>query len=173
MAGEPTPGAMQFAVGLGPIKLPTYLFKDSIAVRKGTNEVDYLYDALWSEPLLSGFQRVLAADLAVALPTDQVRLSIWRREDVRMEAHVTVEQFDVDTAGRGVLAAWWRICSPGGGKVLKSGRFSSSQQGPSPGANPGGAVATLSGLLADFSRELAKAMKAVEKTLPANQAKGG
>ena len=30
------------AVGVGPVKLPAYLFNTSLAVRKGTNEIDYL-----------------------------------------------------------------------------------------------------------------------------------
>jgi uncharacterized protein len=172
LPGGAAPGSVSLAVGVGPVKLPTYLFKDSIAVRKGTNEVAYLENSVWAEPLTSGFQRVLAADLAVLLPTDQVRFSVWRREDVRMELHVAVEQFDVATTGRGVLVAWWRISSPGGETVLKAGQFRSSHQGPRPEANPQGATATLSGLLADLSRELAQVMKEQAAVEPAKHAKG-
>jgi uncharacterized protein len=154
------------AVGIGQVKLPAYLFKESLAVRKGTNEVEYVEGALWAEQLSSGFQRVLAADLASLLPTDQVRLSGWRREDVALEVQITVEQFDTDTAGGGVLVAWWRIMSPGGEKLLKAGRFSAVQKGPAPQANPEGAIATLSRLLADLSRELAEAIKGVASQSP-------
>jgi uncharacterized protein len=152
-------GSGSLAVGLGQVKLPAYLLNTSLAVRKGTNEVEYLESAIWAERLDTGFQRVLAADLATALPTEQVRLSAWRSEDVAAEVYVTIEQFDVDASGQGVLVAQWRILSPGGEKVLKAGGSRLTRQGPSPDAGASGAVATLSELVADLSRQLAKALK--------------
>jgi uncharacterized protein len=169
LPGAAGPGSPTLAVGVGPVKLPAYLFKDSQAVRKGTNEVEYLETALWAEHVDSGFQRVLAANLAALLPTDQVRLSAWRREDVTMEVYVRVEQFDVDTAGRGVLVAWWRILSPGGEKILKAGQFNASREGAPPQTDPQGATATLSGLLADLGREMAEAMRGLANRSPAGQ----
>jgi uncharacterized lipoprotein YmbA len=161
------PGPTTLAVGVGQVKLPAYLFKDSLAVRKGPNEVEYLETAVWAEHLQSGFQRILAANLAALLPTDQVRLSDWRREDIALEIYVAVEQFDVDTSGRGELVTWWRILSPGGEKILKAGQFRGSHQGPPPQADPEGATATLSRLLTDLSRELALGLKAVAPGIPA------
>ena len=125
-----TAASGSLAVGVGPVKLPAYLFNTSLAIRKGTNEIDYLPSALWAERLDTGFQRVLAANLAIVLPTGQVRLSAWKSEEVAAEAYVAIEQFDVDTAGRGVLVARWRILSPGGDKVLKVGTSRLSRQGP-------------------------------------------
>jgi uncharacterized lipoprotein YmbA len=151
------PGGL--AVGVGQVKLPAYLFNTSLAVRKGTNEVEYLPSALWAERLDTGFQRVLAANLATLLPTERVCLSAWRSEDVAAEVYVTLEQFDVDAGGRGVLVARWRILSPGGEKLLKAGEGRFSGQGPSPDAGASGAVATLSELVADLSRQLARALQ--------------
>jgi uncharacterized protein len=162
------PGSAHLAVGVGPVKLPSYLFNASLAVRKGTNEVEYLDTSLWAEQLPSGFQRVLAANLAALLPTDQLRLSSWRRDEVDLEVQTTVEQFDVDTSGRGMLVAWWRVLSPGSETLLKAGRFQASHEGPPPQANPGGATATLSALLVDLSRELAEVARTVQ---PAKDAK--
>jgi len=168
LPGAAASGLPTLAVGVGQVKLPAYLFKDSLAVRKGTNEVEYLENALWAEHLSSGFQRVLAANLAALLPSDQVRLSAWRREDVALEVHVTVEQFDVDAVGRGVLIAWWRILSPGGEKSLKAGQFRASREGAPPQAKPLGATATLSELLGDLSRELAETMRGLASRSPAS-----
>jgi uncharacterized protein len=164
------PAASPIAVGVGPVKLPPYLFKDSMAVRKGTNEVDYLENVLWAEQLPAGFQRVLAANLAALIPTDQVRLSIWSPADVSLGVYVSVGEFDVDTNGRGVLEAWWRLLSPDGQKLLKAGQFRASHAGPSPLNDPQAATATLSGLLADLSRELAKAINQQEGIQPAQHA---
>jgi uncharacterized lipoprotein YmbA len=166
LPGTTAPNSTSLAVGISQVKLPGYLFNQSLAVRKGTNEVEYLENALWAEQLPSGFQRVLAANLAALLATDQIRLSAWRREDVTTEVYVSVEQFDVDTTGHGVLVAWWRILSPGGDKILKAGQFRGSRQGAPPQADPQGATGTLSGLVADLSRDVAEAMKAVANSGP-------
>ena len=152
-------GSGSLAVGLGQVKLPPYLFNTSLAVRKGTNEVQYLDSALWAERLDAGFQRVLAANLATVLPAQQVRLSAWQREDVAVEVYVTIEQFDVDSGGQGVLVARWRILSPGGEKVLKAGSSRLLRQGTPPDAGSSGAVATLSDLVADLSRQLAQELQ--------------
>ena len=158
------PGAL--AVGVGQVKLPAYLFDTSLAVRKGTNEIDYLPLTLWAERLDTGIQRVLAANLATLLPVDQIRLSAWRTEDIAAEVYVTIGQFDVDSSGRGALVAWWRILSPGGEKTLKAGESRFTRQGPVPDASPSGAIATLSELVADLSRQLAQALK---ETTPAGR----
>lgn len=147
------------AVGVGQVKLPAYLFDTSLAVRKGTNEIIYQPLTIWAERLDTATQRVLAANLATLLPTDQIRLSAWRTEDVAAEVHVTIEQFDVDASGRAVLVAWWRVLAPGGEKTLKAGETRLKRQGPSPDTNPSGAVATLSDLMGDLSRQLAQALK--------------
>jgi uncharacterized protein len=152
-------GSGSLAVGLGQVKMPAYLFNTSLAVRKGTNEVEYLDSAIWAERLDTGFQRVLAADLASVLPSEQVRLSAWRKDDVAAEVYVTIEQFDVDASGQGVLIARWRILSPGGEKILRADASRLSHQGPAPNAGASGAVATLSELVADLSRQLAQALK--------------
>jgi uncharacterized lipoprotein YmbA len=158
-ATAPVPVAPNcMAVGLAQVKLPAYLFNASLAISKGTNEIEYLPSALWAERLDTGFQRVLAANLAIVLPTEQVRMSSWQSEDVAAEVQVTVEQFDVDARGQAVLIADWRILSPGGEKILKAGGSRLSRQGPPPGTSPSGAVATLSELVADLSRQLAQAL---------------
>jgi len=154
---EVAPGAL--GVGLGQVKLPAYLLDTSLAVRKGTNEITYLLGTLWAERLDTGIPRVLAANLRSLLPTDQIRLSAWRTEDVRAEIHVTIERFDVDSSGGAALVAWWRILSPGGEKTLHTGESRLTRPGPSPDADPSGAIATLSELMAEFSRQLAQALK--------------
>jgi uncharacterized lipoprotein YmbA len=166
-AAEPAKVAPDaLAVGVGHVKLPAYLFDTSLAVRNGTNEIEYLPTALWAERLDTGIQRVLAANLATLLPTDQVRLSAWRREDVGAEVYVAIERFEVDTSGRGVLVAWWRILSPGGEKTLKAGESRYTRQGPAPDTSPSGAIATLSDLMADVSRRLAQAVKEATSAVP-------
>ncbi len=152
------------AVGIGPVKVPSYLFSTSVAVRQGTNEIVYLPTAFWGERLDIALQRVLAANLAALLPTDHVQLSAWQTSDVSAEVFVVIGRFEVDTRGQGSIVAWWRILSPGGEKTLKTGEFRRERQGPPPDSNPSGAVATLSDLAADLSRQLAQAVKEAAPT---------
>jgi uncharacterized lipoprotein YmbA len=144
------------ALGVGQVRLPSYLFNTPMAVRKGANEVEHLPTANWAERLDAGFQRVLAANLATLLGTDRVYLSAWQKSDVAVELHVIIEQFDVDTSGRGQLSVRWRVVSPAGDQVLKSGISRIERTGPAPGTDAAGAVATLSELVGDFSREMAR-----------------
>jgi hypothetical protein len=162
--GTATVAPGSIAVGLGKVKIPAYLFSTSLAVRKGTNEVEYLPSTFWAERLDSGFQRVLAANLAILLPTDRIPLSAWQRNEVMAEVYVTLEQFDVDASGNGVLVARWRILSPGGDKVLKAGSSRLSRQGPPPDPGVSGAIDTLSALVADFSGQLAQALQEITST---------
>lgn len=158
--------ANSLAVGLSRIRLAAYLFNTALAVRRDTNEIDYLPTAFWGERLDTGLQRVLAANLARLLPTDHIRLSAWQREDVSVEVYVRVERFEVDARGQGELVAWWRLLSPGGERTFKAGECHRTRQGPTPDTDPSGAVATLSELVADLSRELAQA---IQETTPTTE----
>jgi len=140
------------------VKIPAYLLDTSLAVRQGTNEINYLSLVLWAERLDSGLQRVLAANLATLLGTDQIHISTWRSRDVAAEVYVAIERFDVDSNGRGVLVARWRIVAPGGDKVLKASESRLTREGPSPDTEPAGAITTLSALVADMSRQIAQAI---------------
>ncbi|MCC6821892.1 MAG: membrane integrity-associated transporter subunit PqiC [Verrucomicrobia subdivision 3 bacterium] len=156
-AAGPTSEAL--AVGVGFVKLPAYLFNNAVAMRQGENEITYRENEVWAERLDHGLQRILAANLASLLPTDRVRLSTWQPTEVAVEVYVTVEQFDVDRTGRGVLVAWWCVRSAGGEFTLRAGEFRAGRPGPVPSTDPQGAVATLSELAADLSREIAAAIR--------------
>lgn len=164
LAALPAPDAAPvpsgLAVGVAQVKLPDYLFNTSLAIRQGANEVDYSQLTLWAERLDAGVQRALAANLAVLLPSNRIRLNAWRSEDVNVEVHVALERFDVDGNGQAVLVAWWRILSPGGDQTYQSGETRLQRAGPSPYGDPAGAIANLNSLLTDFSRQLAEVTKA-------------
>ena len=153
--GETKAATGRLAVGVGLVKMPPYLTKSSIAYRKSANEVSYLENYLWAEPLNQSFQRTLAGNFAVLLPTDQIRLSAWQRSEVTVAVYVNVEQFDVDAQGRGTLIAWWRITSPDGDQVLRSGQSRLTKGSAASGGSPETWVATLNELTTDFSRALA------------------
>jgi uncharacterized lipoprotein YmbA len=146
-------------VGIHAVKMPGYLSGKSFAMRRENNEIVHLESADWAERLDTSFQRVLAADLARLIPTDQVRLTRWGAEEVTVEVDVNVDRFDVDSRGEGTLVAWWRLVLPGGEKVLASGRFSATRKGPPPDKDPLGASNLMSHLASDLAEKLARAIQ--------------
>jgi uncharacterized lipoprotein YmbA len=147
-------------VVIGSVKLPAYLAKKSLAVRKGANEIEYLQSAHWAESLEQGFGRVFAADLAARFPDKQVRRA-WRSGEASSEIQIVVDRFDVDVAGHGELAANYRILIPAKNQMLKAAQFRATRSGARPDSDPKGATATLSSLVDDLSAELAKAVQAM------------
>src|SRR5262245_2797423 len=84
--------AEPFSVGIGFVKMPSYLSRDSMAVRKSATEIEYLDDVRWGERLDLGFRRTVAADLSSFLPSDRVYLADWARDQVAIAVSITVEQ---------------------------------------------------------------------------------
>ncbi len=156
---SPTGSEATQTVVIGSVKLPGYLAKRSVAVRKGANEIEYLQSAHWAENLEQAFGRVFAADLAARLPGKQVRRGT-RSDEVSPEINITVDRFDVDVAGKGELAATYRILIPGKSQVPRTGHFSATRTGARPESDAKGATATLSSLVDDLSAELAKTLQA-------------
>jgi uncharacterized lipoprotein YmbA len=149
----------KLSVGIGFVKMPSYLLHNSIAVRTGDNEIEYLEDALWSERLDECFQRDLAANLAELLPSDNIYLTDWDHDQVTVAVYISVQQFDVDTNGHGTLIAQWRITAGGDGIPLQSGRTRLDQAGASPRGKPEVVAKTLSDLAAQFSRVFAQSIR--------------
>jgi uncharacterized lipoprotein YmbA len=153
--GESSPKHVPVEIGL--VKMPAYVLRDSIAVRNGANEIEYLENALWAERLDQSFQRALAADMYRSRSaTNQFAESESKWQ--RLRILVTVDQFDVDTAGRGRLVAQWRIAASDGNESVTSGYTRLTRTGGSPRGNPAAIAQTMSELTADFSSELTRSL---------------
>jgi uncharacterized lipoprotein YmbA len=161
---EPASAATEhLSVGIGFVKMPSYLLRNSIAVRNGTSEIEYLEDAQWGERLDQCFQQTLAANLSRLLCSDNIYLTDWARNQVMLRVYINVQQFEVDTQGRGTLIAQWRITAPDNDMPLKSGRAQLARTGATPRGNPEVIAVTLSELTAEFSRDLARSIRESSK----------
>jgi len=147
------------SVGIAFVKMPTYLFRKSMAVRNGANEIEYVEDALWAERLDQSFQRMLAANLSRLLPSANIHLTDWPRDQEVIKVFIDIQQFDVDSDGRGNLNANWRLTAPDSDQRLKSGQARLTRIGASPRDHPEVIATTLSDLTAVFSRELAQSIR--------------
>jgi uncharacterized lipoprotein YmbA len=139
--------------------MPSYLLRDSIVVRKSSEEFDYLETALWAERLDQSFRHTLAENLSLLLASNPSHVSAFERDRGVLRVSVNVQQFDVGTEGRGTLLATWRLTAAGADKPTKIGKAHLTRPGPSPRGNPQAIATTLSAMLAEFSRELAQAFR--------------
>ncbi|MEI6985758.1 MAG: PqiC family protein [Rhodospirillaceae bacterium] len=97
-------------VALGPITVPDYLDRTDIVRRATDNRMATEDGARWAEPLRSGLQRALVADLAGRLGSGYwVTISGTRSADVDFEVPLDVETFEPDATGRVVMIASWEI----------------------------------------------------------------
>jgi uncharacterized lipoprotein YmbA len=162
-SSEPIPVAStaseHLSVGIGFVKMPSYLLHNSMALRKNSNEIEYLENAIWSERLDESFQRDLAANLIDLLHSDRIHLTDWGHDQVTVAVHINVQQFDVDMSGRGTLVAQWQITAPDRDVPVRSGRTRLERTGASPRGKPEVIAATLSDLVAQFSRDLAQSIR--------------
>jgi len=158
--------AEPLSIGIGLVKMPAYLLRDSVAVRNGANEIEYLEDAFWAERLDRSFQQTLAINLSKLLSSNRIYQTDWGHDQVKVSVYVSVQQFDVDIKGHGTLIAQWRINRPDNDTPLKSGQTRLIEAGSSPRGHPEVIAATLSDLTTEFSRELAKAISALAEPKP-------
>jgi len=151
--------AQQCSVEVRVVKMPSYLLRDSMVVRKSADEVDYLETALWAERLDHSLRQTLSQNLSTLLASDGASVSASQRDRLVRRVSIDVEQFDVDTKGTGTLLAGWRLTAVGADKPMKIGQAHLTRPGPSPRGNPQTIAATLSALTEEFSRDLAQALR--------------
>ena len=146
------------SVEIGFVKMPAYLLRDSIAVRAGPNEIEYLQNALWAERLDQCLERTLTVNLRRLRSSNGMDLVNLPLDRTPVKVMINVEQFDVDTRGQGVLIAHWRIIAPDGNQQLKVGHARLVRTAAAPQGKPEVIAATLSDLTAQLSRDIAQSV---------------
>ena len=145
------------SLGLGPIRLPSYLDRQEIVTRVSPNRMDLSEYDRWAEPLETNFTRVLAQNLAVLLNTDQLVFYPWEQNrKLNYQVEVEVLRFEANAAGDVQLSARWVVLDPNKKVPLKSGETILTRQPATKSTDA--AVAVLSETLADLSREIANAI---------------
>jgi hypothetical protein len=142
LSGPAEAGAVADAVQVRPVRLAGHLRNRAMAVRVSANEVVYLDDIRWAEPLDEAITQVLRNRLRQVAGGAAVVVQIQRCELVRSE-------------GNGVqLAATYSI-TPSGGGDARSGTFTAT-----PRTWSGGDHGALVGLIREAIEELADAIAA-------------
>ena len=142
----------KLSLGVGPIELPDYLDRFSIATRSEANRVTYAENDRWAESLGGNVQRVLAADLSVLLYTERISLFPWYRTSAPdRRVSISIQRFEVDPGGKVRLWARW-ILRDEDGKRLVSGEFDERRE---VATGPDAVARVMSDLVGDLARSLA------------------
>ena len=161
-APAPVGKESRIAIGVGPVNLPDYLDRSQIVTRSSPNALKVAAFDRWAESLKSSFPRVLTENLSALLNTNRVAVFPWRKAiPVEYQVMVDVVQFDAESGGNAVLIARWSILGNGGDKLYV---INKSTITVSTNTNDyAELVSAQSRTLAEFSREIAKAILAISQ----------
>jgi uncharacterized lipoprotein YmbA len=149
-------------IRLRPIRLAEYLKTKDMAVRTGTNGVDFALYHLWAEPLDSGIERVLAENLRAAPGVQRVIMDgLAPRHAAVYTVSVEVlacEGMNTNGSPSTTFETVWQIEGPGGeGKVSAHGVYRARPL-PWTAGDYGQLAQQLSQSVGDFSQFLVGAM---------------
>jgi len=145
---------------VGPIRMAMYLDRADIVIRDSQNEIHLAEFSQWAGPLQENFTRVLAENLSVLLTTDRVGIfPETRARSFDYNVTVNVTRFDGMPGETANLRARWSILDKKRNKILFEKHSILTQPTESDGMEA--LVAAESHALADLSREIAEAIKAL------------
>ena len=157
--------AKQGLVGVLPVRLPGHLERPQLVTWAAPGELRIDEFVRWGEPLDAGLTRTLTENLVALLPDNFVARYPWRATAVpRCRVIVELRSFGLQPSGEVLLDGRWALLPTSGEQPLArgSGRFT---RGPLPrgaaGVDPTAEVEAMSELVADISRDIAKAVLAL------------
>ena len=162
-AGKPNPtSGRSVALAVGPIELPKHVDRPQIVTFSSINKIELSEFDRWAEPLADNFSRVLADNLAVLMPTEQVFVYPWKRT-TPFDYQITVEvsTFAVRPNGNVALVARWSVLSKTGKELILSRQSNYSENLRGGGFEP--IVAAMSRTVASLSGEIAAAVKSLAR----------
>jgi uncharacterized protein len=154
--------AGQISLGVGPVRLPGYLDRREIVTGVAQNGFDLSENDRWAEPLDENFTHVMAQNLSVLLGSDQIISYPWPLDKKpRYRVQIDVSRFEVNSTGEAELTARWAVVDETGKQApnLNESRLSRPEKEKSTAAT----VAALSETVVDLSREIAKAVIAIDR----------
>lgn len=152
-------GTNALALGIGPVKLPGYLDRQEIVTRVSQNRFAVAGNDRWAEPLEENFWRVLSQNLSILLQTDRIVAYPWERsQQPTYQVQVEVLRFELNAEQVVELWARWSIMDSAKKTIsLKESYLTQPARDKSTEA----AVTALSETVADLSREVADAIRAI------------
>jgi len=155
------------SVKVGPLTLPEYLNRPQIVTRAGKNELSLSEFDRWAEPLQDNISLVLIENLRTLLSSEGFYITSWKdssQGDYRLR--VDIIRFDVTTAGKAKLVTRWSLAKRDKGAsapVTRTSTINASSNASSEGTGYKSMVSALNQTLAEFSSEIAGALRALPR----------
>ncbi len=145
-------------VGVGPVELPAYLRRPQIMTREARNELRPSEANRWAGELESDVARILAQNLAVLIPSNNVSTFPWINPiELDYRVSVRVDRFERGPDGSVSLHAGWTLVTGKETRVLTARRSDIDQ--PTADQSYAAVVNSMSDALAELSREIATAIQ--------------
>lgn len=143
-------------IAVGPIKLPKHLNRKEIVTHDQRYRVTSAEFDRWAEPLDDNITNVLAENLSVLIPSDQVIAYPWdTAHEFDYTVRVRVSKFGTNPTGEFVLSASWMIYDAANVLVkYKKTGYSAPRRGDDMDA----LVAAMSQTIEQLSRDIATAL---------------
>ena len=139
---------------LRQVSLPSYLDRDALVLRSGgAVQILVAQQHLWAEPLSRAVPRLLEESMRPLIQEKGLHLLWQDAMDAALQVDVVFLRLDGSPGDHAGIAARWRIVDREG-ILLVQGLFTNERDA---GDSHESMVRALSGLLADFGRELARA----------------
>ena len=153
------------SIGVGPIEMPHYLDRPQIVTTAANGTATLGEFDRWAEPLQDGFTRVLGANLAALVPTNQITIFPWRRANaIDYQVLVQVLAFEPHGDDSTILTVRWSVLGPGGTVDLL--RMETKLREPTESNSYEDSVAAMSRTLAILSHEIADGIKSLRQRAP-------
>ena len=159
----PASAAGDLSIGLGPVRLPSYLSgRDEIATRAAPNQIEYSAADRWAEPVDTNFSRVLGKDISDSLANVQIVAYPWfRSTPIDYKIEINVERFERDQNGDSELSAHWTIRDGKSDQALLDRQSSIHHATQAKGA--GASVAALSANVGDLCDQIVTALRGLQE----------
>jgi uncharacterized lipoprotein YmbA len=168
-AAAPSDEAPLGIVGIEEVILPGHLVRPQLVTWTAPNELAVDEFLRWAEPLEDGITRTLSEDLAALLPEHQIIRRPWPGGTrTRCRVEVVLRVFGLQRDGMVRLEGRWRLL-PDEGQLALVQQPASLERGPLAGRGEGEIVTgvdVMSELIADLSRQIAAAIRALPPEEP-------
>jgi uncharacterized lipoprotein YmbA len=162
----PPAAASVSLVGVLPVRVPGYVDRPQLVTWTAPGELRIDEFLRWAEPLDAGITRTVSDNLDALLPESHVLRSPWAATaSLRCRVWLRLDIFGPQAGGEVRLEGRWAVLPPGDARPLATKPFD-LRRGPFAGDGRGPldasvGVDAMSDLLADLSREIAAAVRAL------------
>lgn len=162
----PPAGAPASLVGVLPVRMPGYIDRPQLVTWTAPGELRIDEFLRWAEPLDAGITRTVAENLDALLPESHVVRAPWAaKAQPRCRVWLQLDLFGPQAGGEVRLEGRWAVLPSREAKPLATKAFD-FRRGPLAGDAKGlpdasAGVDAMSELLADLSREIAAAVRAL------------